>query len=187
MALKNLTRTCGKAIPPGTKTKLYLIPVDEIVSWPATAAAGGGTAQGDTKILDEAWDLVVVVGKGFWRTVDILVDTGNLREIMEGEFGGQGIRQRLDFFVLGNGAAQQEWADDMLAFSGCLIAMIPTKAGDYHVLGDLDNPVFLEALEGGSGGDRVGYAYTLYANTGFTTSIYDAATHGVDVTPYVAP
>ena len=181
--LKNLTRVCGQQLPPGTKAKLYLIPKDELTAWPATVADGGGVAAGDTKRLDEAFAMVTTAGKGFWRTLDILVDTGQLREVLEGEIGGQSIRQRVDFFVLGNGAEQNEYVDCMLANSGCLIVMIPTKAGNYHVMGDLENPVYVEAIEGGSGGDRVGFQYTLYSNTGSTTYLYDADTLGIDPTP----
>lgn len=183
--LKNLTRVCGQQLPPGTKAKLYLIPKDEITTWPATVADGGGTAAGDTKRLAAAFTLSTTAGAGFWRELDILVDTGQLREAIEGEIGGQSIRQRVDFFVLGNGAQQQEYVDCMLANSGCLIVMIPTKAGNYHVMGDLENPVYVETIEGGTGGDRVGYQYTLYANTGTTTYLYDAVTLGIDTTPSV--
>lgn len=181
--VRNLTRSCGSPLPPGTKLKLYVIPKDEITAWPQTEAeANAGTDLGDKKTLAEAFTYTTDVGKGFWRAVDILVDTGNLRNVMEGEFGGQGYRQRLDFFIQGNGAPELEWADDMLACSGCLIAMIEDKAGNRHVLGDLDNPVFLEAAEGGSGGDRVGYQYTLYANTGKMPYIYGSAL-AINLTP----
>lgn len=183
--LSNLTKACGSQLPPGTKQKLYLVPVAELTEWPDTMdVTGNGTgAAGESKILDEEWSFVTTQDLGFWRTIDILVDSGDLRNVMEGEIGGQGYRQRLDFFVLGNNSREVEFADCLLANSGCMIAMVPDKAGNYHVLGDLDNPVYIEAAEGGTGGDRVGFQYTLYANTGKTTYIYNADDHGINVTP----
>jgi hypothetical protein len=54
--LQSLTRTCGQSIPPGTKTKVYFTFVSELTGFPATAEDNGGTDQGDSKMLDEAFD-----------------------------------------------------------------------------------------------------------------------------------
>lgn len=178
--LRNLTRVCGEPLPPGTKTKLYLIPISEITAFPDVV---GTTDPGDSKTTSENFTLVTTVGLGFWRTVDIWVDTGAIRNTLEGEIGGQGWRQRVDFFVIGNSAVQLEFADTMLCQSGCLLAIIIDKTGNYHIIGTLEDPVYLEAGEGGSGGDRVGFQYTLYSNTGKTTIIHDAATYPLDLTP----
>jgi len=185
--LQSLTRACGQSIPPGTKLRAYFTLKDELTGWPQTREDLGGTDQGDSKILDEPFDFSgAAVGKGYWRSVDILVDTGNLQDTLEGEIGGQGFVNRLNFFILGAGAPQLEFADCVAANAGCMIWMIPDKKGNHRVFGEPDNPVFVEALDGGTGtvnGDRVGFQYTLYANTGYTAPIYDADTHGVDTTP----
>jgi hypothetical protein len=185
--LQSLTRTCGQSIPPGTKTKVYFTFVSELTGFPATAEDNGGTDQGDSKMLDEAFDFSAAAsGKGFWRELDILVDTGSVADTLEGEIGGQGFVNRLPFFVLGDGAAEREFADQVAANSGCTIWLVPTKGGRYIVVGNPDNPVFIEQIEGGTGtqnGDRVGFAYTLYANTGYTSMLYDADTYAIDTTP----
>ena len=185
--ITSLTRTCGQSIPPGTKLRAYFTLKDELTGWPDTAEDNGGTDQGDSKILDEAFDFSgAASGKGYWRQLDILVDTGAVRDTLEGEIGGQGYVNRFDFFVLGAGAPQREFADLVASNAGCLIFMVPDKAGNYLVLGNPDNPVFVESAEGGTGaknGDRVGFQYTLYANTGYTTMLYDATTYGIDTTP----
>lgn len=181
--LKSLTRTCGNPLPTGTKGRLYLIPKAELTGMPATKADNGGTAAGDGKIYDEPWPMVATSGLGYWRIVDILIKTGQLREDGEGEIGFQRIGNRLDFFVVDNGPAQQEGLDTMIAFSGCLIAMVETKAGRYHVVGNIDDPCYVESVSGGATDARVGYAYVLYADTGVSSMIYDAATHGIDITP----
>lgn len=185
--MKSLTRSCGKSIPPGTKTKARFTFTSELTGWPATKEAGGGTDQGDSKILNEPFDFAAAgSGLGYWRELDILVDTGAVTDTLEGEIGGQSFVNRMPFFVLGDGAAQREFADQVAANAGCFIWMIQSKSGNHLVLGNPDNPVFVEEIEGGTGtapGDRVGFQYTLYANTGLTTMLYDAATHGVDLTP----
>lgn len=185
--IQSLTRVCGQSVPPGTKLRAYFTLKDELTGWPQTAEELGGTDQGDSKILNEPFDFTgAAVGFGFWRQLDILVDTGQEIDTLEGEIGGQGYVQRLNFFVLGAGAPQREFADLLAANAGCLIFMIQDKPGNYLVIGDPDNPVYIEAAEGGTGtqtGDRVGYQYTLYANTGYTAMTYDGATHGVDITP----
>lgn len=181
-----MTKSCGTIIAPGTKLVMFMTPISELAAtWPQTDAELGGTDKGDTKILGEAWDFSgAAVGAGYWRRYNVLVDTGQLRTIIEGEIGGQGYRQRLDVFMQGNGPVENEQADDFLAYSGCCIVMIGTKEGYYPVLGDLENPVFIEAAEGGSGGDRAGFQYTFYANTGKTPQFYDV-TLGIDETPNV--
>jgi hypothetical protein len=68
--------------------------------------------KGDKRRLGEAFDFSTAdAGFGYWREYDILVDTGQLRTLLEGEFGGQGFRQRLDFFLMGNGPIENENAD----------------------------------------------------------------------------
>lgn len=181
--LRNLAHTCGEALPPGTKSKLYLIPKAEITAFPDVV---GTTSAGDSKYTSENFTLVATVDLGFFRSIDIWTDTGVIRNTLEGEIGGQGYRQRVDFFVIGNDKEQLEFADTMLCQSGCLIAIIIDKVGNYHIIGNLEDPVYLEAAEGGSGGDRVGFQYTLYANTGKTTIIHNAATYPLDLTPNAA-
>jgi len=173
--LKSLSRVCGTPNPPGTAAKLYYWSKGELNSWPTTVAEGGGTALGDTKRLDGDFDFK---STGYMRSVDILVDTGQLRNILEGEPGGQGFKSEVDFFVLGTNAEQLEFADCMAAYSGCLISMIKTRAQDLQVIGDLDSPCFVASADmatGAKNGDKSGTAYKLYAATGVTSFIYNGA------------
>jgi hypothetical protein len=186
--LLSLTKQCGTQLPPGAKLKAYWIPISELDGWPETRAelTQGTPAQGDTKILDEPFDFVDTVGKGFWRELSaILVDTPSVTNNLEGQIGGQGYRQRYNFFIPLNNAPALEWLDCLVANSGCTVWMVPTKDGNYHVIGDPDNGVFVEVVEGGTGTseDRLGYNVTIYANTGYTTLLYDADEHGINLTP----
>lgn len=185
--LQSLSRACGNNNLPGLQLKAYYAPADEFTGWPQTAEELGGSDQGDSKILDEAFDFSgAAVGKGYWREVDLTVNRNQWRSVLEGEPGGQSFKNNLDFFVKGTEAAQLEFADLMLAYSGCLIWMIADKNDIYYVFGEPTNPCFVETVEGGSGqaaGDTRGFAYSLMTMTGLTPAIYDAATHGVDTTP----
>lgn len=180
--LRSLTKNCGTVFVPGTEATLYMIPKGELNGWPATAADGGGTAPGDTKLLAEAFAYVDTVELGYWRKWDLLVDTGNLRNTSEGEIGGQGFRNRAVGFIQGYGAQEQEAMDCLLAYSGCVILIIALKDGPAHVVGNPNNPAFVESIEGDVE-TRVGYLFTMYANTGKTTPIYDIETLGLNLIP----
>lgn len=181
--LKSLARVCGTSNPPGTAAKLYYWKKGELNAWPQTKAAAGGTAPGDTKRLDGNFDFIA---SGYMRSVDILVDTGQLKNTLEGEPGGQGYKSEIPFFVLGTSAEQLEFADSMVSYSGCLIAMIKTRVGDFHVVGNLDSPCFVATADmdtGGKNGDKSGTAFNLYAATGFTSFIYEGDLHETAVSP----
>lgn len=181
--IKSLTRACGASPIKGIKSRLYYSTKDEHTAWPETAAEGGGTAQGDTKILDEPFAFVTTVGLGYWRALDILVDTGEFGNELDGEIGGQEMKNMHTFFILGDTPAVREHVDVMVRNSGCLLFLIPTKNGDTLVQGDLDNPVFIESCVGGRRGTRVGYECTYRASPGTTYMTYDATAHGIDITP----
>jgi hypothetical protein len=173
VALNSMTRVCGTANPPGTKAVFRFWKKGELTTWPATVAAGGGTAAGDTKRLAGNFSFIP---SGYMREVDVLVDSAQLKNMLEGEPGGQGYKTEVTFFVLGTQAEQLEFADCMAAFSGCLIGMLETRAGDKHVIGNIDIPCFITAAEMDSGaknGDKSGTAYTLTASTGYTSFIYN--------------
>lgn len=185
--------TCGKPNIPGTKTKLRITcSCDLPDGMPLTRkevvlAAAGTPAQGDSKIYDEPFNFAnAPAGEGYWREYDILVDTGSLNAALEGEVGGQGFMSQIPFFVIGMDAAQLEFADEVVAHSSCMIVSIESRDGTAYVIGRHDNPVIVESADlslGQKNGDRKGGAYVLKSSEGFAPMIYDAATHGFDITP----
>ena len=190
--LQSLTRICGTENTPGTKVTLYYAKKGEFNGWPRTrhevvTAAGGTPVAGDTKILDEPFDFSEApAGMGYWRKVDILVDSGAINAVMEGETGGKGIKNMIPFYVLGTNAEQLEFSDSIVAHDGCLVAMLGDREGNFRVLGNPDVPVQVESIEGGTGtkiGEKRGFAYSLMDNSGKHAPIYDAATHGIDLVP----
>jgi hypothetical protein len=169
--LRSLAASCGTMYPPGLKTRLSYILRDDIQSYPRTKEEMGGTDQGDSMTFGEEFTLKS--GKS-WKTIDILVNTGGVSDILEGEVGGQGFVSRLNFFVLGDGAAEREFAQCFFENTGCLIFQVGTKSGHTLVLGELDNALFVEVLEGNTGaqvGDRVGFNYTAFTKTGHPARI----------------
>lgn len=187
--LQNAGSKCGSKNPPGTRTKLYYALDSEFNGWPRTRAeiTGASAVLGDKKILDEPFDFTTAPsGQGNWKSADILVDTGEVRDVLEGELGGQGYKSSFGFFLAGTDAENLEVADDFAAASGCIVAMIADRLDNFRVLGTPDNPAMVETAEGSTGaknGDRRGFAYTFSASTGETAPIYDAETHGIDITP----
>lgn len=189
--LVKLTKQCGTPEPKGTKQLVYVIPISEITGFPQTReevvlAASGTPVAGDSKILDEAWDLAAAaVGLGYWRSAPVLVNTGDVNNIQEGEIGGETVTNEINGFIPSNSSATKEFIDCIQSYSGCLIAMIEDKSGRFQVVGNRENPVYVQTPNGGTGGDRVGFQFRLFSETGFTNMEYDGATHGVDVSPNV--
>lgn len=186
--LVSLTKNCGTYVPAGLSTTLYLIPYDEITTWPSTRkevveAASGTPEYGDEKIFDEAFTLVSTSGLGYFRQIPILVNSSDLRDTLEGDIGGQKYVQRLDFQVQGSDSERLAFADCLLQSSGCLVPMIAGKDGLMHVLAKKDYPAHLEAAEGGPGGDLNAFTYTIYNDMGLTHMLYDANEHGITITP----
>ncbi|NBW09830.1 MAG: hypothetical protein EBR82_17575 [Caulobacteraceae bacterium] len=171
VAIQTLTRICGNGNLPGTKAKLYLIGKDEILAWPTI---GSGATYGIGKTLTTAWSLVTTAGLGYWRQFDILVDTGAVNMQIQGNVGSKYWKPQLEFFIEGMKKEQLQFGDDIVGDSGCLIGMIQLKDGTTLVLGDLENPLFVEAGEGGAKNEAVGIKYTLYYNNGKTPYIYNS-------------
>ena len=182
--LVSMARACNKKAIAGVRSVLYITLIDELTGWPQTAAELGGSDPGDTKILGEAFDFTgAPAGKGYWRTFPILVDTGAVNNESAGEVGSLIINNRLPFFILGSEAEQLEAIDCFVQYSGCMIAMIAGKNKKYYVMGNPDDPVWVQEITGGTGtapGDRNGHQYTLYSNTGESVMIYDDSL-GIDI------
>lgn len=184
------SKTCGKKKIPGTTSQIYLGITDEVTGWPRTkdvielaADANYVVQAGDTKLLYEAFDFAAAAtGAGYFRLFPILVDTGDVRNLLEGEIGGQGFKQELPFFLEGVSPEANEAADCLLQYTGCLFAIVPDKTGQYHVIGTKENPLYIEQANGSLLG-RVGYDYVFMAKNGLTHSFYDATQFGIDVTP----
>ena len=184
------TRSCGKNEASGTMEKGYLTYTAELAAMPdnrfdVVTAASGTPVAGDTKILDQPWDFTgAPTGEGFWRTFPILINTGEVVNVEEGEIGGKTMSNDANFFIPGNGPVEKEAVEALRSGSGCCIIMIPDKQKRYQVVGSIDQPAYFDITEpGGTGGARVGYQIRAYSDAGAINLEYDADTHGIDITP----
>ena len=183
-ALVDLLKNCGIPNAPGTRTSLYLIPEAELTAWPQTAEELGGTDPGDTMILDEPFAFVATVGLGYWRTVSIVVDTGQITDGLVGEIGGRSFDNQFIFFLAGLEAERLEFAKEIS--NCCFVALLPDRQDIFRVLGRFQDPAFIDAINldtGLASGDRRGGAYVFRTSSGSPSMIYDSVTHGINVTP----
>ena len=188
--------TCGKPKLAGTKAKLRITcgECDLLNGMPATRAELKTLANtpelivpGDTKIFDEPFDFSgAEAGAGYWREYSISVDSGSLKAVLEGEQGGQGFANSIPFYLEGMNEVVFEELDALVAHSGCMVASIELKDGTAIVIGSDEIGVIVESAEFDSGvknGDKKGGQMVLKATDGFAPMVYDAATHGFDITP----
>lgn len=187
MSLVSVTPACGVLKTPGTQLIVYYTLQEELTGYPATVAAGGGVAAGDTKRLGEAFDFSgAPSGEGYWRIAKILVDSGDLRWALEGDPGGQGINNSLPFFIEGANPEQLEAIDNFMKYSGCIIMAVEGRNGIHYVIGDAVMGVYIRTAEGGLGkaaGEQHGTAFEFYWPKGVTPFTIDAATYPFDTTP----
>lgn len=181
--LKNLTVDCGNQMPPGTIIDLYYTCSCELNAFPGTLTT---TNPGDSVTLDGPFDFTgAATGEGYWRKTQMLINTGGIKQVVEGEVGGQGLMASGRFFIVGTEAEQAEFAENMVKASGCLVLMMKQRESDMmRVIGSKDIPAVVESIEFDGGekiGDRNGAAYSIKAETGIR--YYDDATHGINVTP----
>lgn len=182
---------CGKKTSGGTKTKGYIACVCELPNgMPATRAAVNAPATpapGDAKIYDEPFDFPAAEA-GFWREFDIIIDEGEIKDLIEGSKANVGIGNMATFKIPGFDEIASDWAQQVVDNNGCGLLMIPLRNGKYVVVGSTDNPLFLESSEGGTGralGDAPGYVFNMRSDSGLTAFYYDADTHGIQITPTV--
>lgn len=168
-SLADLVRQCGNGKVPGVKARIYHAAKGDFASWPTV----GTGAYGADKVYTGNFSFVS--GKA-WGVLDVLVATGEVTDTIQGEVGGQYIRNGLPFFIEGDDKEQRKKADELMANSGCLIYLVPTKDGKMVVVGTPDDPCFLEQLTLSTGGPenaRKGTAYRFFSDTGVTSMLYE--------------
>lgn len=168
-----LTRNCGNGAIPGTGSRFYMVQKGDITTFASNSAS---STPAETKTFDTAFTLAA--GKR-WSEIDGLVNTGDVVDTLQGEVGGQYLRNAFVVFIDNYDAAGRAFADELLANSGCLICLVPSKkSGEVNIVGNLDNPCFVEQLTGGVGGaetTRRGIALRVYADTGVSSPVYTGA------------
>ena len=184
---KGLTGQCGKRNPPGLRAKIYLIPASELTAQPRTLkeVTPATTVKGATKILGEEFEYVTTTGKGFWREVDVLIDSSSIDISTEGEIGNLSFKNGLNFVINGTAAEESEFADELL--NCCVVAAVQLRAEEAHykIVGRYDDPAHVEEVTGGSGlkvGDRNAMAFKLRDFSGEMLPQYPVSL-GLTLTP----
>lgn len=168
-----LTRTCGNGSIPGTGSRFYMVQKGDITTFASNSAS---STPAERKTFDTAFTLA---SSKRWSEIDALVNTGDVIDSLQGEIGGQFLRTSFVVFIDNYDAAGRAFADELLANSGCMICLVPSKkTGEVNIVGNLDNPCFVEQLTGGVGGvetTRRGIALRVYADTGYSSPVYTGA------------
>jgi len=172
MRLESLADTCGQNVVPGTKMEVQYICADDIAAFPQTKAELGGGEMGDELLLAEPFELKS--GKS-WHKASILVNTGNAQDVTEGELGSMLFINRLNFFIIGTHVKARGLAWQLLKNSGALVFRIVAKQGVELVMGSKEFPAWIQEVSGGTGvgvGERNGYQYTAWCNSGKPMLVY---------------
>lgn len=180
--LLSLLRNCNNPLIPGMAGKAYIGLFPEMDGWPQTVAelAVGAPAAGDTKRYGEA---ITYLTGGYHREIDVLVDTATLVNTLEGEIGGQMNRAVPGFFIPGDTDQVREFVDCLRSNSGCMNIVLKSKSGVAYSVGTPDYPCWVQAYEGGPGGDRVGYQVDFYSAHPDTVRSMDLTTFPLGLTP----
>lgn len=190
--IKNLSGLACDKKTPGNKVDIYYSPIGEHTGRPQTvaelnSATPENIVQGDTMRLGEPFDFTgAASGLGYWRKLTCILDTAKIEAILQGEVGSYSFDNMIDFEVSGVAAEQLEFA---VALKNCcegFTFMVPTKDGEHLVIGEPGLPVFpvSNTLSTGAGsGDKKAGVYQLKVNSSVPFYHYDAATHGIEITP----
>lgn len=179
--ISNLTAIPCDANPPGVQATLYVAPVGEITTFPAVL---GTSTMGDKVTLAANIDFTgQATGKGYFRTMPIVLETGGIEEKASGEIGSIGVETMLKFRINGSDAAQKQWRNELMN-SPCVYIVIDKK-GVRHVVGTKDDPAFVTEISGGTGaklGDVRGFEYSIRATSALGALVLPSNLT-IDVTP----
>ena len=175
MSLRSLNKVCGKNHIKGLPIQLEYAGLEDIQLFPRTkleleaSNTAYTPAAGDSKRLAE--EFLFVPGKN-WLSINILVNSGDIQDLVEGEVGGQGVMNKLLFTIEGSNPQHNEFVDCLLTNNGCMIFKVPTQDGQTIILGTRLNPAYAEQINGELS-NIVGFNYSLFAETGLTVLFYE--------------
>lgn len=171
MSLTSLTRICGKKNPAGTKGYIYVACECDLDTIPTVAAA----APDFSKVLDTGTFTFKASSPQGFAKIPIIMDTGSLDDLLVGEKpGAQSIESELKFEIAGNDAENLAFADKLIAYSGCLVAVVETKGNHKRLFGNKEIPAIVKAFTGSTGtvaGDLNGQIWALKWSGGETAPI----------------
>lgn len=178
MDAQDILDSCGKPNSPGLKSTLYYIPIEEVVSDPLTKdQTAASPVYGDDLVIENDFTLTTDSGKGYWRTIPIILYTdGAGTDDMIGEIGGKSFENRVVFTVRGKTKESLKFAKE--AANGKYIMGYIDRDGQQHIVGKKDDYCVTESIAittGDGPATRKGATYSVMASSGFPALIYEGA------------
>ena len=128
----------GKKSLPGTKKRVYLADIRDIVKFPKLAdRSANGTKLSDVATYPAANNFVMAEGK-FFIQVDIINNNGQLTCEPQGTFGSKTYKNTYK----GNAPGTEEEVTGLIAevLNAEIIAVVPTRTGKFRVVGSDEFP-----------------------------------------------
>jgi len=179
--LADMTNCTGKN-PAGQSFTFYLVPAEEVESYPQTKEQQQGSIQ-------EMGDDVELVGGftlkagGFFRGVKAKTDTAGLSFDLVGEVGSYGFDNKFSFYLTGMSKVKLGFAATVAHCCSGFIVVTEGRDGNTHVLGTPQNPCFIEPFSA-EGGKKIaesrGAEYVFKAPSAVPPFIYDLANNPLD-------
>lgn len=175
--LFDLVDKCGSKNPPGVAVRTWWVPTKLIDTFPGLLAS---TDAGDTVELDG--DIVLEALAKFTQ-IDIVTNSGEVKDQMVGELGSRSFESTFDFMLSTTNSPEIEFMESVA--NGCLCVLVKEKSGNIRVLGSPDSPAYLEAAESSTGkdsGSSRGITMQIKAATGSPAPFYTGAIDTDDAT-----
>lgn len=169
-SIQDIVVGCGSTNPPGVNVRLYMVNKEEILTFPTKKAYDPAIAGESVKLDGE----IILVPNSKWATIDIVTDTGEVKDGIVGTDGSKSIESFLDGVIPTTSASVLEWMERNA--NNCMVVLAKEKSGIVRVLGTKESPAKLESGEATTGkatGDIHGLTFSIKSTTGYTASIYE--------------
>jgi hypothetical protein len=168
--MHDIINECGSRNLPGLKVPTYWVPKKDIDTFPGYLAT---TEPGDSVTLDG--DIVLGASKKFFR-VDVVTDSGEVKDTQVGEIGSAHFESTFDFMVPKTDPKQIEFMKN--AAYGCWVVLVKDKMNNLRVFGDPEIPakvVSSESTTGKNSGSSRGLTMQLKSTIGEPAPFYTGA------------
>jgi hypothetical protein len=160
---------CGVPVIPGIYTKLYAVCACDIESFPSVGAYDVDSPEDSVTLQG---DIVLKPGKK-WAVVDIITDTGYIKNILQGSVGSKSFKNDLYFELPGTHPRTLAWHER--SKNGCMVFAVEEKIGQHRVIGSVKQPAHYESLEVGNGPEESKSLGLVYDTIGRIAPIYEGS------------
>jgi hypothetical protein len=159
--LKSTRPNCNTVDSPGLSRIIRFIPVNELTgTMPPTLdiVTPATTIPGASKILAAPFTYVATTGSGYWREIEVMLNSADLGQDLVGEGASQGFENKIQFTYPDDDAAICEFLEQMVKCSKCggvLASATNPDSGLTRIIGTIAQPAMIKAGSATSG-DKVG-------------------------------